>query len=285
MGSRSPGGAALLILVLLLTACPRQVPEAVGDPHAAQTPYTELDALYDVAARLEGARLESRCELKLDQVDGALLGRLEETSSLRVEADGAFSATVVRRYDNRYQRDGLDSFDARFVGRALFARRQQEGFARLTNLHGEAARYREMGAGSVPALIRALSPSVTRRGDELRLSPGARDERGLVPPRLTEGAWDETWRFFTRGGEIQGVLTWPQGRALPSGGELSATARVNEHGFTASCAFTVHPTAGDPPIKAPEAPVQLERPLEVRNLRALLRAVEEAGAGSGAAPR
>ena len=273
---------SLLLTSLLLTACPRPSFDAPPEPTTPSNPCSELDALYTISSRLEGARLESRCELQLDQPDGALLGRLEESTSLRVEADGAFSVTVARRYDNRYQRDGLDSFDARFVGRALFARRQREPFARLTNLHGEAARYREMGAGSLPALVRALAPSVTRRGDELRLSPGTVDERGLVPPRLTEGAWDETWRFFARARELEGVLTWPAGRALPTGGELSATARVNEHVFAASCAFTVHPTAGEPPVKAPEAPIHLERPLEVRDLGRLLKAVEEAGAGPGA---
>lgn len=261
-----------LLLVLFLVACGEvaNAPRPVGDarPTAAAAPLLRLASLH---AELADVAVEGRCQVELTTAEGDVVARLDEESHARLVGAEDFDVEVVHRYDNRYQRGAADSMRAVRGDGVLAVRRQGEPFARVPNLHGEAARYREAGLGLFPALVRAFASEARRTGDRLQLvlvSPGATPAEA---PALNDRAWEPAFHANLTNVAGSGDLTWPEAAAHPSEGTLRVSAALNGHALRAECRFEVSPLPLGTHVELPTPLVNLERPRVQRDLDDVMR--------------
>jgi hypothetical protein len=258
--------------MLFVVACGEaaHAPRPVADarPAAAGSPLLRLASLH---TELADVSVEGRCQVELTTADGELVARLDEESHARLVGAEDFDVEVVHRYDNRFQRGAADSMRAVKGGGVLAVRRQGEPFARVPNLHGEAARYREAGLGLFPALVRAFASEARRTGDHLQLvlvSPGAAPADA---PLLNDRDWAPAFHANLANVAGSGDLTWPELAAHPSEGKLQVSAALNGHALRAECRFEVSPLPRGTRLELPSPLVNLERPRVQRDLDDVMR--------------
>ena len=255
--------------LVVLAAC---APGAPQGPGAGQAPTagvatTPLERLAALDLTLDGATWESRCQVELTTAEGDRVAHLEEEARGRFVDGGDFDVELVHRYDNRYQRGAVDSMRAVRAGEVLAVRRQQEPFARVAGLHGEAERYRQAGLGLFPALVAAVTGEARREGDRLRLvlidpPPTPPAER----PAPNDRAWLPALRASLSHVSGDGELSWPEGAGRPEAGHLRVTAALNGHPLSAECTLTVTPLPSGSRVEAPTPLVDLDRPRVQRDL-------------------
>lgn len=269
-----PPGLLLVLALLAPLACERPAPDPapVTEPSPARSD-APLARLASPDLDLGDADWKATCHVEVTTAEGDLVARLDEEAHARFTAGGAFDVEVVHRTDNRWQRGAFDSMRAVLVDGVLAVRRQGEPFARVANLHGEAARYREVGLGLFPALVRGFATEAVREGDRLQLvlADPAPTPRGDARPPLNDLAWEPAFRAALANVTGQGSLTWAPGAARPEGGTLRVTAALNGHAFRADCSLAVTPLPRGTRIEAPAGPVSLERPRTQRDLNLFLR--------------
>jgi len=292
-----------VLLLLVPVACAR--PEAPEPPAAPEPAPTRSDAPLARLAALDldlaDTEWKATCHVEVTTAEGDLVARLDEEAHARFTAGGAFDVELVHRSDNRYQRGVVDSMRAVLTDGVLAVRRQAEPFARVANLHGEAARYREVGLGLFPALVSGFAADATREGDRLRLipvdapatprgeaRPALNDQAWLIPvdapatprgearPALNDQAWVPAFRAALSNVAGQGSLTWAPGAGRPSEGSLNVTAALNGQAFRAECALAVAPLPKGTRLEAPASPISLDRPRAQRDLNLFLRRLEGA---------
>jgi len=269
-----------VLLLLVPVACAR--PEAPEPPAAPEPAPTRSDAPLARLAALDldlaDTEWKATCHVEVTTAEGDLVARLDEEAHARFTAGGAFDVELVHRSDNRYQRGVVDSMRAVLTDGVLAVRRQAEPFARVANLHGEAARYREVGLGLFPALVSGFAADATREGDRLRLIPvdAPATPRGEARPALNDQAWVPAFRAALSNVAGQGSLTWAPGAGRPSEGSLNVTAALNGQAFRAECALAVAPLPKGTRLEAPASPISLDRPRAQRDLNLFLRRLEGA---------
>jgi len=276
--------AALLLPLIVLVGCPRKpVIPPVAHPGAGDRP-APLTQLVEWALPLEGHQWLATCELELTRPEGDLAARLEQRARVAQGEGGDYDVQVENRFDDRYRRGGLDSMRAVRVGRDLAVRRQQEAFARVPDLHGEAERLRRAGFGVLPALVGAFARSARREGDRLVLVIEEPAQEAAAPPVPRLSTWAETLTHYARGVRGQGALRWPEGEALPREGDLAVEAIVNGHPLRATCQLELRALTDDERPRAPDETVSLERSRWSRDLDRLLEGIAPAPTQETPAP-
>jgi hypothetical protein len=247
-----------------------------------------------------------------DGFSPGVLGALEEHVRYRVAEDGNdFHVLHEQRYDDRFVRQGSDAMEAVHLGGRLAVRRQREDFVQVANLHGEAARYREIGRGVLGALLTAFTPEHRREGDRILLGPNkqesgdgatllrsrksnlnaARAKEGSpvpresdptygesdsppLPSRPNDRHWEPHFRYYASAAVQRGFLLWPEGDALPRAGEFIVEATLNGHSFHADCAFVFEAQPGREGYPVlPETLPSLRRPRVQHDIDRVLRAI------------
>lgn len=282
------------------------------------------------ASAFAGHSYEATCRLRLEGGTGAdsaakpgpgkgdgnrgdfaptLLGALEEHVRYRRADEGRdFHVLVEQRFDDRFVRQGSDSMEAVQLAGRLAVRRQREDFAQVANLHGEAARYREIGRGVLGSLLAGFDPAYRREGDRVLLGPGrhgagstAPDDRvspspaapssaarpstalssaevAPLPSRPNDDRWEPHFRYYASAAVQRGFLLWPEGASMPSAGEFIVEATLNGHAFHADCAFVIEQRPGREGFpELPEVLPSLERPRLHNDIQRVLRAVRSEG--------
>jgi len=274
-----------VLAVGLLMACAGGAPEPPDGPPptnpATATPLARLAAL---DLDLADVAWDAACQVELTTPEGDLVARLDEQVRARFAGADAFDVEVTHRYDNRYQRGAVDAMRAVLADGTLAVRRQAEPFARVRNLHDEAARYRQAGLGLFPALAAAFAGEARREGARVVLVPvEAPATPPAEPPVRHDRAWLPAFRASLSRVAGSGELTWPEGAPHPTAGTLHVTAALGGHALRADCTLGVAPlpTAARPVLPTPL--VDLDRPRVQRDLDDFLARLTPTG--EAAAPR
>ena len=239
-----------------------------------------LERGLEAAPSTKAGRAGKEKEPSEGDFSSGLLGALEEHVRYRLADEGGdFHVLVEQRFDDRFIRQGSDSMEAAQIAGRLAVRRQREDFTHVPNLHGEAARYREIGRGVLGSLLAGFDPAFRREGDRVLLGPGRQgtdmNESAPLPSRPNDDRWEPHFRYYARAAVQGGFLLWPEGASMPSAGELVVEATLNGYAFHADCAFVIERRPGREGFpELPEVLPSLERPRVQNDINRVIRAIQ-----------